>query len=72
MKMSKKSDKLDVGSYIVVEWPGEGLTEFAVSDIKEDKNGVLCVIFGKNSTVGVEAVNDFVLNNNGMWEKQKK
>ena len=58
--------KPEVGDVIVAEWPGSGPEEFAISAIRPDENGVLCAVFGKDGTVGAEAVEDLRLKD-GCW-----
>ncbi len=57
-----------LGDAIAAEWPGQdGLEEFAITSIREDRDGILCAVFGKDGVVGAEAVSDLILKD-GVWE----
>jgi hypothetical protein len=56
-----------VGDAIRVSWPGEReLVEFPIGVIRPDKDGVMCAVFGRDGTIGAEAVEDLV------WDEERK
>jgi hypothetical protein len=57
----------EIYDVILAEWPGESeLQEFVISDIRPDRDGVECAIFGKDGIVGAEAIDDLQLVD-GTW-----
>lgn len=60
--------KPEIGDMLEAPWPGEdGAVEFSIADIRPDKDGVMCVVFGKDGIVGVEAVVDLLPLFEGHW-----
>lgn len=47
-----------VGQSIIATWPGQGYQEFSITQTRPDENGALCAVFGKDGTVGAEAIDD--------------
>lgn len=57
----------ELGDVIAAEWPGvDGLEEFAITLIRPDKDGIMCVFFGRDGVVGAEAISDLALQD-GVW-----
>jgi hypothetical protein len=65
--MIMKLEKPEIGDVILVDWPGhDGPKEFAIGSVRDDEDGVSCVVFGEGSTIGAEAVADLELIG-GVW-----
>lgn len=56
--MMTDKDEIKFGDSIIAGWPGQGYQEFAISCIRPDKGGAMCVVFGKDGVVGAEAIDD--------------
>ena len=53
--------EMEIGDAILVEWPGEGIAIMSADLIVDDD-----VIFGKDGTIGKEAIYEFTLID-GYW-----
>lgn len=61
-EMARREDegkpRVMVGDQIFAEWPGSERKIFPITFIREDEDGIMCAVFGKDGVVGAEAIED--------------